>query len=913
VSSALYSLGRWAAHSRRKVFAGWFALLIVLGGMVALFADGLDDGVSIPGTESQEALDTLAATFPQVSGASAQIIVVAPEGQTVHETAIVDPITDAVTKLDEMEAVAQAASPFDEMLGDGAISDDERAAIITVQMADGMTDVTPEVKDDLTNVADDLSGALPAGTQSAIGGELFSNEFPGVSISELLGVVIALIVLIVTLGSFIAAGMPLLNAFIGVGVSTLLIFAATAFGQINSTTPMLSLMLGLAVGIDYALFIVARHQDQLRSGVELHESIGRAVATAGSAVVFAGITVMIALLGLGVAGIPFLTTMGVAASAAVGVAVLVSLTLLPALLGAAGMRLAPGHKRSEPKPSRSAGFFRAWVRVATRRPILAIIAILAVVGIAAFPALHLRLALPDASALAEDDPARVTYELVSDNFGPGFNGPLIVTGSLITSTDPVGLIESVATEIEDLDGVADVPLATPNETADTGIIQVVPAGAPDSQQTKDLVNELRDLQPRILDEYNFDLSVTGFTAVGIDVSDKLGSALLPFSIVVVGLSLVLLTMVFRSIAVPIKATLGFLLSVGAAFGVVTLVFEDGFMNTILNVARLGPIISFMPIVVMGVLFGLAMDYQVFLVSRIREDYVHTGDARRSIETGFVSTAKVVTAAAVIMVAVFLAFVPEGDSNIKPIALGLAVGVFVDAFLVRMTLVPAVLQLLGDRAWWIPRWLDRIMPSFDVEGEGITHELELQDWPTPDNTDLVVAAEVSLADPQQPAAVIYRDISFSIPQGSNAFIRAESPEELSAVLLTISGRLTPDSGALKTCGYVLPTRARAVRSRVGYLYLPEAGRAGIRELLAESPQVLILDGADDLDQYTATQVQRELAQHAHLPALIVGTVTGRAKAIWPEQLAVRDVVLNQAPAPTAPRPLQPALENSSSAR
>src|SRR5690625_4563999 len=856
----------------------------------------MDDGVSIPGTESQEALDTLEATFPQVSGASAQMIVVAPEGETVHDSDVTDPITDAVTELENIDSVAQAASPFDEMLGEGAISDDESAAIINIQMDAAFTDISDSVKDELSNVAAELDAALPKAAQSALGGELFSNEFPGLSASELLGVAVAMIVLVITLGSFIAAGMPLLNALVGVGISTLLIFAATAFGQINSTTPMLSLMLGLAVGIDYALFIVARHQDQLRSGVELEESIGRAVATAGSAVVFAGLTVMIALLGLGVAGIPFLTTMGIAASAAVGIAVLVSITLLPALLGAAGMKLAPGHnskksKTSQPKPSRSAGFFRGWVRAATRRPILTIIAVLAVVGIAAFPALHLRLALPDASSLASDDPARVTYDLVDEHFGPGFNGPLIVTGSLITSDDPVGLIESVADEIETLDGVADIPLATPNETADTGIIQVVPTGAPDSQETKELVNDLREMQPRILAEHHFDLSVTGFTAVGIDVSDKLGDALLPFAIVVVGLSLILLTMVFRSIAVPIKATLGYLLSVGAAFGVVALVFEDGFMSTLLNVARLGPIISFMPIVVMGVLFGLAMDYQVFLVSRIREDYVHTGDARKSIETGFVATAKVVTAAAVIMVAVFLAFVPEGDSNIKPIALGLAVGVFVDAFLVRMTLVPAILHLLGDKAWWIPRWLDRIMPVFDVEGEGITHELSLENWPEPSNNDLVVAEGLTLEDPKHAGHFVYSNVNLRVAAGTSSVIEAADPEQLSALLLTLAGRIAPDSGRLKTCGYVLPTRSRAVRSRVGYLYLPTTDIATLRGLLRESPDLLILDAADHLDDHQLTSVQRELATTGSSVPLVVGTVTGRARAIITSASQVSDAVPN----------------------
>ncbi|WP_155855499.1 MMPL family transporter, partial [Actinotalea ferrariae] len=291
----------------------------------------------------------------------------------------------------------------------------------------------------------------------------------------------------------------------------------------------------------------------------------------------------------------------------------------------------------EPVDTRATAFYRGWVRAVTRRPVLTVVAVLVGVGALSLPALQLRLALPDAGVLAQDDPARITYDLVSEHFGEGFNGPLVVTGSIVTSTDPLGLMADLAAEIEALDGVAAVPLSTPNATADTGIIQVVPEGAPASAGTEALVQEIRDLAPGLAEEYGVELAVTGYTAVGIDVSAKLGEALLPFAVVVVGLSLVLLTMVFRSVAVPLKATVGYLLSVGAAFGVVALVFEQGVGADLLQVARTGPVISFMPIVVMGVLFGLAMDYQVFLVSRIREDYVHTRDARRSIETGFVAS------------------------------------------------------------------------------------------------------------------------------------------------------------------------------------------------------------------------------------------------------------------------------------
>src|SRR5690625_4823717 len=524
VSSSLYSLGRWAAQQRRWVFAAWLALLVLLGGVTLLTGGELDDGVSIPGTESQEALDTLGATFPEISGASAQILAVAPEGQTVHDPQFENAVETAVEQLADADHVMQTLSPYDTGLASGMVSEDERAALIQIQMDEGLTEVPDSAMDEIRAISDDLGGALPEGSHASYGGELFGNALPELSVTEALGVAIALVVLVLTLGSLIAAGMPLLNALAGVGVSMLLIFIAAAISPINSTTPMLALMLGLAVGIDYALFIVARHQDQLRQGMDVDESIGRATATAGSAVVFAGLTVMIALLGLGVAGIPFLTTMGVAAAVAVGITVVASLTLIPAVLGAAGTRLA---KKSRRKPRRRTSpsqdtlaqrFFTRWVNAATKWPLATIAIVLIGVTIVALPALHLRLALPDAASLPEDNPARTTYERVEDQFGTGFNGPLIVTGSIVTSTDPLGLLDDVVEEIEQLPGVDQVLLATPNPTADTGIIQVIPTSAPDSEETKELVEAIRDQHDHIEQTYEFDLAVTGFTAVGIDVS-----------------------------------------------------------------------------------------------------------------------------------------------------------------------------------------------------------------------------------------------------------------------------------------------------------------------------------------------------------------------------------------------------------
>jgi RND superfamily putative drug exporter len=1005
VSSLLYALGRWSYRSRKLVLVLWIAVLALAGGSAALFNQGTDNAFSIPGTESQEALDTLSSTFPQVSGASAQIIVTVPEGDDISDQDVQDAVKTAVDDLGDSEQVAAATDPFGENAA-GAIADNDRAALISVQMDVGQSEVTATAKSDLEKITDELDEALPQGAKATLGGSLFATELPTVTITEAVGLVVALVVLVLTFGSFLAAGMPLLSAILGVGISIALIFVATIFGPISSTTPLLALMLGLAVGIDYALFIISRHQDQLRQGMQPEESAARAVATAGSAVIFAGLTVVIALLGLSVAGIPFLTTMGTAAAVAVALAVCISLTLIPALLGFAKGRINPNRRalRKQAKAEAEAGarsrgtdradvvtddsstrtgsndttaptapvassgpvsaaaasradsepvllenlfadvdgdtvqtthgrsgahaaaittppaatsarpasspltqaeqsrpaiapppapgpsdqavhhqnkFFNGWVRAVTRFPLLTIVLVVGILGLAAVPALQLRLGLPDAGSLPASSSARQAYDLIGENFGEGKNGPLIVTGSIVTSNDPVGLMNDIADEIRDMDGVDSVPLATPNETADTGIIQVVPTGGPDSQSTKDLVADLRAQHDHFEDKYGVDLAVTGTTAAGIDVSDRLGAALLPFGILVVGLSLILLTMVFRSIWVPIKATLGYLLSVIASFGAVAAVFEWGWFGEALHVEQTGPVISFMPIILMGVLFGLAMDYEVFLVARMREDYVHGKDARKAVTTGFVGSAKVVTAAAVIMFAVFAAFVPEGDTSIKPIALGLAVGVFVDAFIVRMTLVPAVLALLGERAWWLPKWLDRALPSFDVEGEGLQRELDLANWPAPGSTDVVVADRIGLKPSANAEHALFHDLSFVLPAGHTLVVHGEHPAAVRALLLTISGRAKPDQGTLKVAGLVSPIRATTIRSRVAFLTVDDSVDAvgRIRDIVDEQPALLVIDGIDRLTDHAArkqvfvelSEAQASAARRDETLTLAVGTV------------------------------------------
>lgn len=853
MSTLLYALGRWSYRHPWRVLVSWLLVLVIAGGGAALFSSGTDNSFSIPGTEAQAGLEQLSRTFPQVSGTSAQIVIVAADGESITDDLYRPAIEDAVGELADIDGVLGVTDPFDEIVT-GLVNDDESAAIVRLQFDGQATDVSPESKDALAAVADDLETALPDGAQVALGGDLFSMSVPGLTVTELVGILIALLVLMVTFRSFLVAGLPLATAIIGVGISMALILLSTVFASISSTTPLLALMLGLAVGIDYALFIAARHQDQVRAGVEPEESVARATGTAGSAVVFAGITVLIALIGLSFANIPFLTTMGIAASVAVALAVAVAVTLTPALLG-----FVKGRVRGWPRRRKAAGEAatkktNAWVMAVTRHPVVATVAVVVGLGVLAIPASSLALALPNAGVQPESSPARISYDLAAEEFGPGFNGPLIMTGTIVTSTDPLGLMADLAAEIEQVPGVKEIALATPNETADTGIIQIIPETAPDDPATSQLVRDLRAEADRLYDEYGIDLTVTGFTAVGIDISDRLGAALLPFGIFVVGLSFVLLMIVFRSIAVPLTAALGYLLSVAAAFGVVAAVFEWGWFADLLHVARTGPVISFMPIILMGVLFGLAMDYQVFLVSRMREDYVHASRARGgradrataigAVRSGFTASARVVTAAALIMFAVFAAFVPEGDSSIKPIALGLAVGIAIDAFLVRMTLIPALMTLLGEKAWWMPRWLERVLPHFDIEGEAVERELSLAEWPEPESTAAVVLEDLELVTDER---TLYRADALRVEPGQSVVVTATDPVSARALLLTIAGRLAPTSGRLRVAGHLLPERAAWVRRHVGVALLADGDDPAteVRRALRGRPQLVVVDAADAL--------------------------------------------------------------------
>ncbi|SMY10717.1 MMPL family transporter [Brevibacterium jeotgali] len=895
MSSFLYDLGRSCFHRRRSVVAVWAVLLAVILGSVALFAQSFEDDFELPGSEAQEALDSLALTFPEVSGASGQVIVVAADGDSIEEAPYRERIDDAVDDFGELDHVESATSPFAEAV-EGTISDAGSAALISLQYDESVENLPDTTQADLESAVDALIADLPAGSEGSPGGELFNATGVHLSIVEVIGVIVAFVVLLVTLGSLRAAGMPLISALLSVAIGLLLVVLATAFFTVNSTTPMLALMLGLAVGIDYALFIVSRHRAFLEEGLPADEAAARANATSGSAVVFAGVTVMVALTGLSVAGIPFLAVMGIAAAVTVAIAVAVSLTLLPALLGFAGDRIRPSQKKAAaapvgaapvaPRPSLAHRFYSGWVRAAIRVPALTIAIIVVGLGLFMIPASQLQLALPNGGGAEEGTPQKVSYDLIADEFGEGFNGPLVVTADIISSDDPVGDIEAMGEDIEAVEGVEQVVMATPNRSADTGIIQVIPTTAPDAPETEATVERIRALEPQLLDEYGHQIAVTGATALAIDISAQLGGALLPFGIFVVGFSLLLLMVVFRSIVVPIKATVGFLLSVITAFGVVVLVFHEGVFAGPLGITDTGPVISFLPIILMGILFGLAMDYEVFLVTGMREAYVHGADARTAIVRGFTTSAKVVTAAAVIMIAVFGAFVPTGEPIIKSIALGLAVGVFTDAFLIRMTLVPAVLALLGDRAWALPRWLDRLLPKVDVEGEGLVHQVALRDWPHADAAYAAYGEGLTLEHAD--SAPVYADLDVAVAPGD---VLAVSGHGSSALLLTLSGRIVPDHGTLKVAGLVVPEENRKIRREVPFLTLdsPDAGlmvdAAAMRQMAKNPPALLVLDHADrahDRETAAATEALVRAAVE-NGSAVVLGLVDQRADWMIPSQV------------------------------
>ncbi|MFF4863718.1 MMPL family transporter [Streptomyces sp. NPDC001231] len=722
MATFLYRLGRLAFRRRHFVALIWLALLTLAGvGAVSAPAAG-NTSFSIPGTEAQKAFDLLEQRFPGASadGATARVVFKAPSGEKMTDAGNKATVEKTVEDLSRGSEVASVADPYTGR----AVSQDGTIAYASVRYKVSGMELEDSSRTALNEAA---QHARDAGLTVEIGGDALQTV-PQTGASEVVGIAVAAVVLVITFGSLLAAGLPLLTALVGVGIGVSTIAALAHTLDLGSTTSILATMIGLAVGIDYALFIVSRYRTELAEGHEREEAAGRAVGTAGSAVVFAGLTVVIALVGLSVVNIPMLTKMGLAAAGTVVIAVLIALTMIPALLGYAGRKVKPAGATSgllrRGRPERQPGrpnMGTRWASFVVRRPVAVLLLGVLGLGAAAIPAASLELGLPDDGSQPVSTTQRRAYDLLSEGFGPGFNGPLMVVVDAKDSADPKGSFTKVTDEIRGLKNVVTVTEAQPNEAGDTATVTVVPDSKPSSTATEDLVHAIRGAGGDIEAKTDAKVLVTGSTAMNIDVSQKLNDALLPYLALVVGLAFLLLIVVFRSVLVPLKAALGFLLSVLAALGAVVAVFQWGWLSGLMNVEETGPVMSMMPIFMVGVVFGLAMDYEVFLVTRMREAYVHGEKPGQAVVTGFRHGARVVTAAAVIMIAVFSGFIGSSESMVKMIGFGLAIAVFFDAFIVRMAIVPAVLALLGRRAWWLPGWLERALPDVDVEGTALRTE------------------------------------------------------------------------------------------------------------------------------------------------------------------------------------------------
>ncbi|MBA3717730.1 MAG: MMPL family transporter [Actinobacteria bacterium] len=712
MATALYRLGGWTFDRRRVVVVIWLAVLVFFGALAALVGGHVSNSFSVPGTESQRALDLLNREFPGAGGASARIVFAAPPGHKLTEPRYRALIKPTVERARAVPQTVGGPTAFEQS---AQLSKNGRVAFADISFAVSVDKLKDSTKDALERVA---APARKAGLEVEFSGGVIVTASSGQDYGDVIGLVVAFIVLFIVFGRALPAGLPLLTALVGVGLGLLVITIAAGVVNVSSTTPTLAVMLGLAVGIDYALFILTRHRQHLADGLEPREAAARAVATAGGAVAFAGTTVVIALVGLAVVGIPFLTVMGLGAAVTIVIAVLIALTLVPALLGFAGGRL---HRGKNIDPARSLG--RRWAELVVRRRVWAALAVIALAVVVALPALHTRLGLPDDGTKPKNTTERRAYDLLTDGFGPGYNGPLgvVVTGNLKDAS-----VQQFLTGIEDavkgLPSVAEISPPVVSPSGQVLIVEVTPRSSPQSEATKELVQTLRE-KAKALRDLGITVLITGTTAINIDTADKLASALPVFLPLIIGLALLLLLLVFRSVLVPVKAVIGFLLTISAAFGAIVWIFQDGHLMSLFGIPAASPITSFLPIIMIAILFGLAMDYEVFLVSRMREGYLRTNNAREAVVGGFSASSRVVTAAAIIMTGVFASFVTGDDLIIKSFGVALAFGVLVDAFLVRMTLVPAVLALVGDRAWHLPSWIDRRVPDLDVEGEQLVERLE----------------------------------------------------------------------------------------------------------------------------------------------------------------------------------------------
>ena len=722
MSRSLQRWGRFAARRPWVVIGAWVTMsLLVLVGSSA-FGEDLEDTFSAPGVDSQKATELLSRGGSDQGGVTAQIVVTPIDEQATFRS--------SASARDALASLQQAAELLPNVVGTSdvagalatpsapgsaaTVSADGAVALIRVQYP-VLEDLSTEDLENLKELAAATEGASPLRIE--LGGELlYAFEEPETGTGEALGLVVAMVILLLGFGSVVAMGLPIGMAVFGIALGVGSMSLITRLVEIPSWAPVIASMVGLGVGIDYALFIVTRHREYLATGLTVEESVGRAVATAGRAVVVAGVTVVIAILGLAVSGVPFLTAGGIAVSVVVLIMVLASVTLLPAFLGLAGKwinRLGLPRRRT-PDAARAARRWERWGRHVSAHAAVYVVGSTVLLLALAAPLLALRVGTPDDGSLPQHRTERQAYDLVSNGFGPGANGPLVV--AVDTSRD-ASVVDPIAAALRADEGVARVDVPTPDAAAGVATLLVIPTTGPQDDTTIETLDRLRaDVLPSALGDSPARAHIGGQTAAFADVGGRVADRLPYFIGAVVLLSFLLLVVVFRSILVPLKAALLNLLSIGAAFGVVVMVFQWGWGADLIGLESTIPVMPFIPLFMFAILFGLSMDYEVFLLSRIREEYLASHDNEASVIHGIATTARVITSAALIMVSVFMGFVLGSDPTAKMLGLGLAVAVLVDATLVRLVLLPATMKLLGPANWWLPAWLDRLLPVVDVLGE-----------------------------------------------------------------------------------------------------------------------------------------------------------------------------------------------------
>jgi RND superfamily putative drug exporter len=717
VTRPLYHLGRLCSRHHWPVIGLWAVVAVALVVVAQSAGERYSDNLSLPGTDSTNATNLLQDRLPQQAYGTNPVVLQAKSGS------LTDPnnkaaVQSTVASLNKVKHVIKTVDPTSSA-GASFLSKDKTIGYIPVTLDVGPSDLSVEQAQAIT---DGVAPARQAGLKVATGGYVGQKlSKPATESSEVIGLAAAVVILLFAFGTATAMALPIATAVLGLAISLSAVRLLAHAFQVPSIAPTLATMIGLGVGIDYALFLVTRHKLQLREGMEMQESVARSAATAGGAVVFAGITVVIALVSLAAADIPIVTAMGCMAAISVVVAVLAATTLLPALLGALGPRidsLRVKLGRTHPDDHRPHGWLR-WAGGVAKRPWRSALASVVVLGVLAVPVLNLQLGQSDVGALPTSTTARQAYDLITKGFGVGTNGPLLISASFgspaSSATDT--RLTTLENDVKQTPGVQSVTPATVDSKGDAAVFTAIPTTAPSSDETVDLVNTLRDnVIPAASKGTDSKAYVGGQTAGYIDLADRISEKLPSMILIVVALSFLVLLLAFRSILVPLKAAIMNLFSVAAAYGVVTFVFQEGHGASLIGLDGAIPIVSFVPLLMFAILFGLSMDYEVFLLTQVHEHYEEHSDPSRAVVEGLANTGRVITSAALIMVFVFGSFILNGDPTVKEFGVGLAVAIAIDATIVRCLLVPAVMVLLRARAWWLPQWLGRVVPRISIEGE-----------------------------------------------------------------------------------------------------------------------------------------------------------------------------------------------------